>query len=153
MRFVVVTRSIFIFVITGDRKVFGQNVCSLLTRLEVFPMNQKLSVRTRILCSFRIWVQKFLLYSLVKSNEIIFEKPKKLVLGQNLFHTFLFVFGLLESNSNKPKAIDCGQNFVLFPNMSLDMLCLFLFKSSERFFEKPEKLSLIVKNQFIVYVF
>jgi hypothetical protein len=41
-----------IIYITGDRKVFGQNVCSLLTRLEVFPMNQKLSVRTRILCSF-----------------------------------------------------------------------------------------------------
>ena len=42
-------------------------------------MNQKLPVRTRILCSFRIWAQKFLLSSLVKSNEIIFEKSKKLV--------------------------------------------------------------------------
>ena len=65
--------------VTGDKKVFGQNVCSLLTHLQVFPMNQKLPVRTRILCSFRIWAQKFLLSSLVKSNEIIFEKSKKLV--------------------------------------------------------------------------
>ncbi len=79
------------FHVTGDRKVFGQNVCSLLTRLEVFPMNQKLSVRTRILCSFRIWVQKFLLYSLVKSNEIIFEKPKKLV-WDKIFSTHFCIY-------------------------------------------------------------
>jgi hypothetical protein len=65
--------------VTGGRKFFGQNVCSLLTLLEVFRMSQKLGVRTRILCSFRIWVQKILSYSFVENNEIIFQKSKKLV--------------------------------------------------------------------------
>ena len=72
-------------------------------------------------------------------------------MGQNLFHTFLFVFGLLERNSNKPKATDCGQNFVPFPNTSSEMLCLFLFKSSERFFEKPEQIILNGKATVFVY--
>ena len=32
------------------------------------------------------------------------------------------------------------QNFVLFPNRCLDILCLFLFENSEEIFERPKKL-------------
>ena len=53
-------------------------------------MSQKLEARTRILCSFRIWVQKILSYSFVESNEIIFQKSKKLVWAKKFSPHFVF---------------------------------------------------------------
>jgi len=38
------------------------------------------------------------------------------------------------------------QNFELFFNMDLEILCLCLFKSVERLFERYDKLSLMVKQ-------
>ena len=81
----------FRFYVTVDRNVFRQNVCSLLTRLEIFSRNQKLPVTIRILCSFRVRAQKCLLCFIDKSNKIIFEKSQKLVWDKNLFYTFLYL--------------------------------------------------------------
>ena len=60
-------------------------------------------------------------------------------------------FGLLETISDEPQTIGCDQNFVLSLNMDLEMLYLFLFKSSEGLFERPEKLFLMVNRQVFVY--
>jgi hypothetical protein len=38
---------------------------------------------------------------------------------------------MLESISEEPKTMSDDQNFVLSLNMDLEMLCLFLFQSSE----------------------
>jgi hypothetical protein len=60
-------------------------------------------------------------------------------------------FGLLQSISDEPKTIGRYQNFVLFLNMGLEMLCLFLLKSSEELFERFEKLLRMVNLQVFVY--
>jgi len=52
-------------------------------------------------------------------------------------------FGLLQNISAEPKTVGHDQNFVLFSNMGVEMFCLFLFKSSEKVFERPEKLFLM----------
>ncbi len=52
----------------------------------------------------------------------------------------MFIFDLLESISDEPKTIDGDQNFMLFPNMGLEILCLFYLKNSEELFERPEKI-------------
>jgi len=61
-------------------------------------------------------------------------------------------FGLLESISVEQKTRGQGQNFVLFLNMGLEMLYLFPFKNSEGFFERPEKLFLMVNQQILFTV-
>jgi len=57
-----------------------------------------------------------------------------------MFPMKMFVhFGLLESISDEPKTIGHDQNFMLFLNMGLKIFCIFLFKTSEELFERPEK--------------
>jgi hypothetical protein len=80
---------------------------------------------------------------LSENSEITFEKPKNLVwtelVGRNFQWTCLFVLVYFESISYKPETIGRDQNFVLFLNMGLEMLCLFLFNSNEGLFERPDK--------------
>jgi hypothetical protein len=53
----------------------------------------------------------------------------------------MFVYlDMLEVISKVSKAVDQYQNFALFPNMSLEMSCLFLFRSTEERFEGSVKL-------------
>ena len=60
-------------------------------------------------------------------------------------------FGLLQSISDEPKTIGHDQNFVLFLNMDLEMLCLFLLKSSEKLFKRLEKLLFMMNLQVFGY--
>ncbi len=53
---------------------------------------------------------------------------------------YLFIFGPLKSISDESKSMCYNQNCVLFLNMSLEILCQFLFESSEIIFERPKKL-------------
>ncbi len=48
--------------------------------------------------------------------------------------------GMLESISEEPKTMSEDQNFLLSLNMNLEILCLFLFQSSEEIFERLKKL-------------
>jgi hypothetical protein len=50
------------------------------------------------------------------------------------------IFGPLESISEEMKAMSWNQNFVLFPNMGLEISCRFLFEISKGIFERPKKL-------------
>ena len=52
----------------------------------------------------------------------------------------LFIFGLLESISDESKTMGQDQNFVLFPNMCSEILCLLLLESNEEILERPKKL-------------
>ena len=61
------------------------------------------------------------------------------------------LFDLLRSISDERKIIGGDQNFVLILNMDLEILCLFLFKSSEKLFERLENLLLMFNVQFFVY--
>jgi len=93
---------------------------------------------------------------LFESSEIIFEKPQKISLDttcERKFSMNMFVhFGLFESISDERKPIDRDQNFVLFFNMDLEILCLFLFKSSEELFERRQKLFVMVSQQFFCFL-
>jgi hypothetical protein len=60
-------------------------------------------------------------------------------------------FGLVDKKPNKPKATDCGQDFVPFPKTSLEILCLFLFKTSEIIFQNPKQIFLDVKATAFLY--
>ncbi len=60
-------------------------------------------------------------------------------------------FSLLESTSAQQKTSYHDQNFVLFQNMNLEMSWLFLFKTIEGLFERPEKLFVTVNQQVFVY--
>jgi hypothetical protein len=60
-------------------------------------------------------------------------------------------FGLLQSISDEPKTIGRYQNFVLFLNRGLEILCLFLLKINEELFERFEKLLPMVNLQVFVY--
>ncbi len=52
----------------------------------------------------------------------------------------LLFFGPLASVSEEIKAISSNQNFVLFLNKGLEILCWFLFEISKAIFERPKKL-------------
>ncbi len=52
----------------------------------------------------------------------------------------LLIFGPLESMSEEIKARNWNQNFVLFLNMGLEILCWVLFEISKGIFERPKKL-------------
>jgi hypothetical protein len=70
---------------------------------------------------------------------------------ENFLDKMFVHFGLLQSISDESKTIGSHQNFVLFLNMGLEMLCLFLLKSSEELFERFEKLLPMVNLQVFVY--
>jgi hypothetical protein len=57
----------------------------------------------------------------------------------------------LESISDEPNTIRRDQNFTFFLNMDLEILCLFLFKSSEKLFERPEKLFLMSNQKVYIH--
>ncbi len=62
---------------------------------------------------------------------------------------WLYIFGLLESISDESKTMGQHQNFVLFPNMCLEILYLFLVESSDGILERPKKL--VWKKNFFVH--
>jgi hypothetical protein len=75
---------------------------------------------------------------LFENSEIIFDKSKKLVVGQSLSGEVcgkVFVqFGLLESIADKPKIVSDDENFVLSLNTGLEMLDLsFVLEQCESF--------------------
>ena len=61
-------------------------------------------------------------------------------MGRKFPDKMLFIFHPSESVLEECKKMDMNRNFVLFPNMSSEILCLFLFASSERIFERLKKL-------------
>ncbi len=52
----------------------------------------------------------------------------------------LSIFDHLKSILDECEKEDNDQNLMLFPNISSEILCLFLFASSERIFERHEKI-------------
>ncbi len=64
----------------------------------------------------------------------------------------MFVYlNILEGISYDPKPIGQYQNFTLFLNMGLEMLCLFCSKVVRNFLQDPKKIILMVNQQTFVY--
>jgi hypothetical protein len=60
------------------------------------------------------------------------------------------VFDPLESISDESESMHWNQNFVLFPNMDLEMLCRFLFESTWGIFERSKQLVWTANKQVLL---
>ena len=99
---------------------------SKIQNFSLFP-----NMGSEILCRF-----------LFESNERISERPKKAAWTERVSRSFwtqcLFVFGLLENISEEWTTMGYDQNFMLFPNMDSEIVCLFFFEKSEGLFERHQ---------------
>ena len=62
------------------------------------------------------------------------------VLCESFWTKYLFIFDPSKVVLYEWQKMDKEQNLMLFPNMSSEILCVFLFTSSERIFERHEKI-------------
>ena len=92
---------------------------------------------------------------LIESSEIIFEKSKKISLdvtcvAERPVNVFVR-FALVESSSHEPKPTSHDRSFVLFSNIVFELLSQSSSKTNDEYFERYEKLILIVNQQIFLY--